>query len=79
MDHPRLTPAERIVFRYLADGLAVRDIAGRLRVAEPTVRTHARHLQEKFGTTSMPQLVREAVIHHAVHECCTADESVTEL
>lgn len=72
MDHPKLTPAEQRVFERLSQGLAAQEIARELGVAYSTVRTHLAHIHEKFGTTGTPALLREAVMHYEVRQCCGA-------
>jgi DNA-binding NarL/FixJ family response regulator len=43
-----LSPREREVLELMADGLRNREIAERLFLSEPTVKTHVRHLLEKL-------------------------------
>jgi predicted ATPase/class 3 adenylate cyclase/DNA-binding CsgD family transcriptional regulator len=58
-----LTPTERDVVRLLSEGLANKDIAGRLFVSPRTVQTHLTHVYAKLGMTSRGQLAHEAARH----------------
>jgi predicted ATPase/class 3 adenylate cyclase/DNA-binding CsgD family transcriptional regulator len=58
-----LTPTERDVVRLAKEGLANKDIAGRLFVSPRTVQTHLTHVYTKLGLTSRVQLVQEAAHH----------------
>ena len=53
-----LTQAEARVALALAGGDSPAEVAGRLRIAEGTVRTHIRHLHEKLAVRSQAQLMR---------------------
>jgi len=75
MDHPPLTPTEQQVLVLLSDALGVGVIASRMGTSESTVRTHIRHIQDKFGTFSMPEITRVAVLHEL--EGCCADENAS--
>lgn len=57
-----LTAREAEVFCLLAEGLAVPQIAQRLCVSHPTVRTHVRHIYTKFDVHSRAELVSKAGI-----------------
>jgi len=58
-----LTPAEQAVARLVAEGLANKDIALRLRVSPRTVQTHLTHMYGKLGITSRVQLAQQAARH----------------
>jgi FixJ family two-component response regulator len=53
-----LTPREREVLQLVAGGLLNKQIAGRLGIAEPTVKVHRRHVMEKMAANSLADLVR---------------------
>jgi two-component system, NarL family, nitrate/nitrite response regulator NarL len=47
-EHAYLTPREQSVLAHLAQGMTNREIAGRLDIAETTVKTHLRNILEKL-------------------------------
>ena len=53
-----LTPREREVLSLVCEGLMNKQIAGRLNIAQPTVKFHRRHLMEKMGASSIAELVQ---------------------
>jgi putative two component response regulator len=55
--HPDLTEAEQTVLDLLCEGYSNAEIAGRLVVAESTVKTHVSNLMKKYGTPSRLKLV----------------------
>jgi DNA-binding NarL/FixJ family response regulator len=55
---PPLTPRQRDVLRYLAQGLSNRDIAGRLGIGEATVKTH---LEQIFATLGVSDRTQAAI------------------
>lgn len=58
-----LTPAERDVVRFVAEGLANKDIAARLFISPRTVQAHLTHVYTKLGVASRVQLAQEAARH----------------
>ena len=60
-DRPLLTAREREVLALMADGLSGPQIAERLIVALPTVKTHQARLYEKLGVAERAAAVAEAM------------------
>jgi two-component system, NarL family, nitrate/nitrite response regulator NarL len=60
-DRPILTVREREVLGLMADGLSGPQIADRLIVALPTVKTHQARLYEKLGVSERAAAVAEAM------------------
>jgi DNA-binding NarL/FixJ family response regulator len=57
---PALTPRQQEVLRLLADGVAAKEIAARLGLAEDTVRNHIRAIRVALGTHSQLEAVAKA-------------------
>ncbi len=55
-----LSPRERQVMAMVVQGLLNKQTAARLAISEITVKVHRRHLMEKMGAGSLPELVRMA-------------------
>jgi DNA-binding NarL/FixJ family response regulator len=61
--HQSLSPREFEVFRLLAAGLSVTEIAGRLSLSVKTVSTHKSNLMQKLSLNNQSELVRYAIRH----------------
>jgi two-component system nitrate/nitrite response regulator NarL len=61
LGRPRLSPREREILGFIADGLSAPAIARRIHVSARTVRTHVEHLYEKVGASERAQLVAVAM------------------
>jgi DNA-binding NarL/FixJ family response regulator len=61
-----LTPRERVILKYLAEGLVIGTIARELGVSQHTVRTHMQNLYAKLGVHSRLDVVRFAAQHGLV-------------
>jgi DNA-binding NarL/FixJ family response regulator len=59
----RLSDRELQVFRLIAEGLSIREIAEKLFLSVKTIETHREHIKEKLKLTSSNQLLRYAVQH----------------
>jgi two-component system, NarL family, nitrate/nitrite response regulator NarL len=60
-DRPILTAREREVLTLMADGMSGPEIADRLIIALPTVKTHQARLYEKLGVSERAAAVAEAM------------------
>ncbi|ROZ75443.1 response regulator transcription factor [Ramlibacter sp. WS9] len=61
--HESLSDREFEVFRMLAAGVSVTDIAGRLKLSVKTVSTHKANLMQKMGLANQSELIRYALKH----------------
>jgi DNA-binding NarL/FixJ family response regulator len=61
--HTTLSDREFQVFRMLADGQAVSDVAARLNLSVKTVSTHKARLMQKLGVSTTAELIRYALTH----------------
>jgi DNA-binding NarL/FixJ family response regulator len=66
--HSALSDREFQIFRMIADGLAVSDIAERLNLSVKTVSTHKSNILHKMGMTTQAELIRYAITHRLVDE-----------
>lgn len=70
----RLTPRERQVFDFLADGLQNRDIAARLNISPRTVEVYKARIMEKLQCRNLADAVKLAI---AVAATRTHDKPIT--
>jgi DNA-binding NarL/FixJ family response regulator len=61
--HESLSDREFEVFRSLADGVSVTDIAARLKLSVKTISTHKANLMQKMGLENQSELIRYAIQH----------------
>jgi DNA-binding NarL/FixJ family response regulator len=61
--HTTLSDREFQVFRMIAEGQGVSDIAGKLNLSVKTVSTHKARLMQKLGVASTAELIRYALQH----------------
>jgi DNA-binding NarL/FixJ family response regulator len=66
--HTTLSDREFQVFRMLADGEAVSDIASTLNLSVKTVSTHKARLMHKLGVATTGELIRYAMTHRLTGE-----------
>jgi len=59
--HERLTDREFEVFRLIAMGMSVTDIAGRLNLSAKTISTHKANLMQKMSLQNQTELIRYAI------------------
>jgi DNA-binding NarL/FixJ family response regulator len=57
----RLSGREREVLQLTAEGLSMKEVAGRLQVSVKTVETHRRQLMEKLNVYSIAELTKYAI------------------
>jgi DNA-binding NarL/FixJ family response regulator len=57
----RLSRRQREVFRLLASGVTMRDIASQLGLSRKTVETHRAQVMARLGARHVPELVRMAI------------------
>jgi DNA-binding NarL/FixJ family response regulator len=65
--HQLLSKRERTVFKLLAQGNDVRDIAGQLALSVKTVSTHKFNVLRKMNLRSVAELVRYAIEHDVIY------------
>jgi len=61
--HEKLTDREFEVFRLIAIGMSVTDIAGRLNLSAKTISTHKANLMQKMNLQNQSELIRYAIKH----------------
>jgi len=61
--HENLSDREFEVFRLLASGVSVTEIASRLKLSVKTVSTHKANLMQKMGLQNASELIRYAIKH----------------
>lgn len=61
--HEKLSDREFEVFRLIAIGVSVTDIAARLNLSAKTISTHKSNLMQKMGLTNQSELIRYAIKH----------------
>jgi DNA-binding NarL/FixJ family response regulator len=61
--HESLSDREFEVFKHLAAGTSVSEVAQRLNVSVKTVSTHKSNLMQKLGLANQSELVRYALRH----------------
>jgi DNA-binding NarL/FixJ family response regulator len=66
--HTTLSDREFQIFRMIADGLSVSDIAERLSLSVKTVSTHKSNILHKMNMTTQAELIRYAITHRLVDE-----------
>lgn len=62
----RLSPREFEVFRLLAEGLSIDDIAGTLNISQKTTANYQTLLKQKLGISNAVELVRLALRHGVI-------------
>ena len=66
--HSTLSDREFEVFKLLAAGKSVTDIAEQLNLSSKTVSTHKARLMEKMGISNPAELIRYAIAHRLVED-----------
>ncbi|MDQ3057897.1 MAG: response regulator transcription factor [Pseudomonadota bacterium] len=61
--HEKLSDREFEVFRLIAVGVSVTDIAARLNLSAKTISTHKANLMQKMGLHNQSELIRYAIKH----------------
>jgi len=71
LPHTRLSDREFQVFRMIAQGKTVSEIARELSLSVKTVSTHKTHLMEKMHLANQAELVRYAIEHRLLDDSAT--------
>jgi DNA-binding NarL/FixJ family response regulator len=66
--HTSLSDREFQIFRMIADGLSVSDIAARLNLSVKTVSTHKANILQKMNMSTQAELIKYALTHRLVEE-----------
>jgi DNA-binding NarL/FixJ family response regulator len=66
--HTLLSDREYEVFRMLASGTSVTDVANQLKLSVKTVSTHKSRLMEKLSVATQTDLIRYAIRHKVIDE-----------
>jgi DNA-binding NarL/FixJ family response regulator len=66
--HASLSDREFQIFRMIANGLAVSDIAARLNLSVKTVSTHKSNILQKMNMATQGELIRYAITHRLVDD-----------
>jgi DNA-binding NarL/FixJ family response regulator len=66
--HAALSDREFQVFRMIAEGMSVSDIADALGLSVKTVSTHKANILQKMGMSTQAELIRYALTHRLVEE-----------
>lgn len=66
--HSSLSDREFQIFRMIAEGLSVTDIAARLNLSVKTVSTHKSNILQKMNMTTQGELIRYALTHRLVDD-----------
>lgn len=61
LSQPTLTPREQEVLELAAQGLSAAEMADRLSISLPTVKTHLHHVYDKLGVGGRTRAVAEAL------------------
>jgi DNA-binding NarL/FixJ family response regulator len=67
--HERLTQRERQVFAMQVCGMAVKDVARRLKLSAKTVSTHKARAMLKLGTNTLTEMVQYAIDQGILEDC----------
>ena len=66
--HKLLSDREFQVFRMIAAGRALTEVAGALALSVKTISTHKTHIMQKIGVSNQTELVRYAIRHQLLDE-----------
>ena len=66
--HAALSDREFQIFRMIAEGMSISDIAAELDLSVKTVSTHKTNILQKMNMTTQAELIRYAITHHLVEE-----------